>query len=496
MNTTPIRRLWAPLVIFLLFLGAVLFVDELTSQFGSEAIGRFQFYLIQVGIWLSAAYFVNRLAIILVWDRLAARAIGAAVPQLLRQVCTLFIYIIAVMGIVGIVFGKSITGFWATSGAVGLIIGFALRSIILDVFTGLAVNIERPYKIGDWIMVHRQLKEQNIIGRILEINWRTTRIETEENNIVIIPNGVLGALTTTNFWSPGLASRFETTFCLDFSMPAERARRVLLAGVKAALGEDGLLERPDPHVLIESTGPLGVEYTVRFWATPWAGTTPSIARDRVTTSILEHLQQAGMTLAYPKEDIFYEKMPVRHLDVRSVDDRGQLLARIELFEHLDEGEVEIVATNMRQHIYEQGETLVEKGNEGDSMFILVEGLLYVFLDIRGSGEETKVAQLVPGQFFGEMSLLTGELRSATIKAATDAVAYEITKDTMNILFENRPETAQMISKVVAERRLRNIQAEEAVPPEEKEVQTENLAQQILNRVKLFFRSIFEKHPTA
>ena len=496
MNNMPVRRLWAPVVIFLLFLAATLYVDDMISQFGSDIIGRFQFYVLRIGIWLSTAYLINRLAIILVWDRLATKAIGAAAPQLLRQVCTLLIYIIAVTGIIGIVFKRSITGFWATSGAVGLILGLALRSIILDVFTGLAVNIERPFKIGDWIMVHRPGQEQNIVGRLMEINWRTTRIETEENNTVVIPNGVLGAEFVTNFWSPGLASRFETVFCLDFSVATEQARRVLLAGVKAVLGEDGLLGYPEPQVLVHRTTPMGVEYTVRYWMTPWSPIFPSMAQEKVTTSILAHLQHAGITPAYPKQDIFHEKMPVRHLDVRSIADRKQLLARIELFEHLDDDELEIVATHMEQHTYRQGEILVEKGDKGDSMFLLVEGLLYVLLDIQGSGEETNVAQILPGQFFGEMSLLTGEPRSATIKAATDAVTYEITKDIMNALFEHRPEIAEQISKVVAERRLRNLQAQQEVPPAEKAVQAESLARHILNRIKQFFRGIFEKQPSA
>ena len=497
MTRSLIRRLWAPLVTFLLFFVLTLAIDDLMSRLSTEPIGqRILFYAINIGIWLSSAYFVNRLVILFLWDRLVAKAIRGPVPRLLKQVFALFIYTIAVTGIIGIVFKRSITGFWATSGVVGLILGFALRNIILDVFTGLAVNIERPYKIGDWVTVHGQRREQNVTGRITEINWRTTRIRTEENTTVIIPNGLLSTMIVTNFWSPNLESRFETTFCLDFSVPTERAHRVLLAGVKAGLGQEGLLRHPEPEVLVGSTTPLGVEYTIRYWIIPWEDTTPSVASDRITTSVLEHLQQAGITLAYPKQDIFYDKMPTRHLDARSMEDRKLLLAKIELFEHLDDEEREIVATKMRRQFCQAEEILVKRGDKGESMFILLEGLLYVFLDIRDSGEETKVAQIVPGQFFGEMSLLTGEPRSATIKATTDTVVYEIRKDTMNALFENRPQTAEMISNVVAERRLRNLQVQEEVPLEEKVVQTETLARQIMSRIKLFFKGIFEKQVTA
>ncbi|MCZ6818120.1 MAG: mechanosensitive ion channel, partial [Calditrichaeota bacterium] len=130
---------------------------DMLLQFGSEALSQSQkvlAYVIQIGIWLSAAHFLNRLVIVFVWDGLVAKAIGAPIPRLVKDIFTILVYLTAVTGIIGIVFGKDITGFWATSGVVSIVLGFALKNVILDVFTGLAVNIERPYKIGDWIMIH------------------------------------------------------------------------------------------------------------------------------------------------------------------------------------------------------------------------------------------------------------------------------------------------------------------------------------------------------
>ncbi len=496
MNKATFRRLWFPISILLVFGGLALFNRDILFQFRDEAISQSQKvlgYAIQIGIWLSAAHFLNRLIVVFFWDGLIQKTIGAPIPRLIKDVLTIILYIIALTGIVGIVFNKSVTGFWATSGAVGLILGFALRNMILDVFTGIAINIDRPYKLGDWIMTHGSNPQQNITGQVVEINWRTTRLYTEDDSIVILPNSILGIMVVTNLWGGGPESRFETTFCLDFSIPTERACRILLAGAKAVVGQRKICEDPEPRVIASGTNSLGVEYKVRYWMSPWGdGITEGAGRNLITKSILEHLTQAGITPAYPKQDLFYAKMPARHLDSKTLEDRTELLGRTELFKHLDVNDLKTLADNMKQRNFNKGEKLITQSDAGDSMFILSEGLLYAFISTNNHEMELKVGQIIPGEFFGEMSLLTGEPRSATIIAMTDVVAHEVTKDNINSLLTKRPEIAVTISKVVAERRVRNSQKMATATPEERNEETESLAKQIMNKMKSFFKGVFEK----
>ena len=493
MTRSALRRLWFPVFTLMLFGGLAIFNRDILFQFRAEAIGQSQkvlSYAIQIGIWLSAAHFINRLLVVFFWDGLVYQTIGAPVPRLLKDVVTIFLYIVAVTGIVGFVFEKSVTAFWTTSGVVGLIIGFALRNMILDVFTGLAINIDRPYKIGDWIMVHGS---KPVTGRVIEINWRTTRLHTEDDSLVVVPNSVLGISVVTNYWGTGPSSRFETEFCLDYSIPTERACRVLLAGAKAAVGQKGILEHPEPRVLVSGTNELGIIYKVRYWTKPWGdGVTRGGCRSHINRSILAHLQQAGITPAYPKQDVYYAEMPTRHLDVTSVEDLTQLLGQTALFKDLDADELRELASGMRQRRFNKGDRLIEQGAAGDSMFILSEGLLHAYIRVSNNGteHEVKVGQIVPGEFFGEMSLLTGEPRSATIVAATDVVAQEITKENMSRLLRKYPEVAETISHVVAERRVMNSEKTVLATPEERLEETESLAQQIMSKMKAFFRGVF------
>ena len=197
-------------------------------------------------LWLAGAHLLNRALSLFIWDGVASRALGGAVPRLLRDFTAFSIYFIAFTGIVAFVFDKSITGLWATSGALGLVIGFALRGLILDIFTGLAINIDRPYRLEDWITVQGPRAEQNVTGKVVDMNWRTTRLQTEENVLIVIPNSIFGSAVVSNFYASGQATRYEAGFYVDYSVPTDRVRRVMLAGVKAVLGQRNILTSPEP----------------------------------------------------------------------------------------------------------------------------------------------------------------------------------------------------------------------------------------------------------
>ena len=489
---TIFRRLAVPTLLFALFVALTLASSDILPGLGEQAVSQTRAvagYVLRIGIWLTAAYLLNRLIVVIFWDTVVARALGGPVPRLLKDVVAAVIFMTAVSGIISQVFDKDVTAIWATSGVVGVVIGFALRSLILDVFSGLAVNVDRPYRIGDWIKVHDRRPDTHIIGCVQEINWRTTRLRTTANNLVVVPNSVMGMHIVTNFMRPDPKSRLQLVFTLGFSVPSERAIRVLEAAIRATMGASEVLEEPRPKVRIHGVSKLGVEYRIRYWVVP-RDLSPSRSRHVVITSVLHHLKQAGLTLAYPKRDVFTAPMPPRQLDGMSTGDVRDLLGRIDIFAHLGAEELESLAAGVARRAFDEGQALIRAGEQGDSMFVLVEGLVYVFADVKGDGGSTRVAQILPGQFFGEMSLLTGEPRSATVVAATDAVAYEITKDHMGELLRRRPEMARTISDIVAERRLRNEQASETDDTTETEERRVTVAQQILGKMRAFFRGAF------
>ena len=121
------------------------------------------------------------------------------------------------------------------------------------------------------------------------------------------------------------------------------------------------------------------------------------------------------------------------------------------------------------------------------MYVLVEGLLNVYRNTEGK-DETRIARMQPGRYFGEMSLLTGEPRSATIRAAIDTVVLKIEKSAMVDLLSQRARLADELSRSIAENRLSD-KNREASSANNAEAQTVSLADQIKNKIVAFFKII-------
>jgi CRP-like cAMP-binding protein len=232
----------------------------------------------------------------------------------------------------------------------------------------------------------------------------------------------------------------------------------------------------------------GVHYRVRFWLRPWIDLSPSAARSRVAELALEQLRQAGLTPAYPKQDVFQAPMPLRQLSGDSSEERVALLCRVALFSRLPEDGLRALATHLTVHDFAEGAVLIRQGDEGDSLFVLVEGLLEVRAVDRERGTELVLGRIAPGQFFGEMSLLAREPRAATVVALTGALAYEIGRPAIEALLEAHPGMADTLSRAAAEHRVGRERASR-LSVEQKEEETAGLARQILDRMRAFFRVV-------
>jgi small-conductance mechanosensitive channel/CRP-like cAMP-binding protein len=478
-----LRKLWSPLVLFSVIIFSVFQVETLLSVLNlPQNWYDISFKIFSTLAWVVAALVIIRIVRVLVWEGIVQHSIQRTPPRLIMQLGNVAILFLAGSGIATFVFDQSITAFWTASGALGIVVGFALQNLILDTFSGLAIHLERPFKVGDWINCHTRMG--NYIGRVEETNWRTTRLWTTSRNIVIIPNSFMTTTVVTNFSMPGAEARFELEFTLDFAISTERAVRVLTAAAHQAIGPKGPLADPAPKVRVNGVGDYGIVYNMRYYLDPDI-TSPSKARNTIITCVTKHLSHAGISLSYPKRDVFTAPMPWRQKSWTHNKDQVSQMGKLSLFEVLHQDDIEFIAEKMLVRHFKARETVVTQGDEGDSMFILAEGLLEVLVENKEK-ELLKVADLAPGTFFGEKSLLTGDPRSATIICATDVVACEITKSAMSELFGRNMDVAPLLSKAVALRDLANLSALSRSSEGDHE---ENLTKQtdlFLGKLKSFF----------
>ncbi len=429
-------RLWIPLSFFLFFLVSIFSKEELLLHFLGNAsliVKQVIEYGIQVGLWLSTAFLVQRMTTVFIWDGLISGISGRSVPRLPKDVTALCISAVAVIGIVATVFDQSVTGIWATSGVVSIVIGIALRNVILDVFIGLSMNVEQPFRIGDWVMVHQNRRETHIVGQVIEINWRTTRLKTTQKNMVVIPNSKMGEAILTNYMKPKPHFRIDLPFVLDYDIPPDRAIRILSAGVKALADGESILLKPEPEVRLEEALSSGQKYEVRFFILP-VNISPKESKHIVNKSIIEHLAQAGLTPSMEKETIFLninDKLPLLPSNrSQSFDEviKGSKLAAV-----LEKENTLKLFNNAKLSELKAGQILYRQGNIEDHLYFLAEGLLCSSIELPEKPEDIKIEHFGPGAHFGVEGVLKGEVRLSTVMAITDSVVFSFDRENVSKL---------------------------------------------------------------
>jgi small-conductance mechanosensitive channel/CRP-like cAMP-binding protein len=488
---TLVSRIWVPALWFLAFVIALTIGDGAVNELARDLpapVGGYVPYAVHIGAWLSAAFLVNRVVDAAIWELLVARGTSIKVPKLLRQLSALIVYIGALIGITGFVFAQSVTALVTTSSAVGLLIGFAVRSLILDAFSGIAINLEQPFRIGNFIQIRGRGPEP-IMGLVQEVNWRTTRLLTLENDIIVIPNGMLAESVILNRSAPNTTCWFEHNITLDFAVPPERALRVLTSATDMTVASGSAMAQPEPKIFINNIDENGVHYRINYAIDP-TKQSPRRAKHALLRHVLDSLRHAGLSPAVSSQDLFIGRQPERLLDFDNLAHRAALLRRVALFAEFDQAALDLLARQAQVRMVAAGEVVIEQDDDkGNSMFVVVEGALGV--RVRGAdGVLREVGHLQPGAFFGEMSALTGAKRSATVHAIGEAVLYEITKEHIASLLDSNPGIAGILSRTVAERQMRNSAAAAQLPAEARGEQQKNLVEQMMRSMTTFFGKIF------
>jgi small-conductance mechanosensitive channel/CRP-like cAMP-binding protein len=473
---------WIPLLLFLLALLGLAYDEQAVQLLAGPIAERALVYwrsTIASLAWIFGAVVFNQASRWLLFDKLMARAIGGPVPGVLKEIAAALVYLATITCIVGLVFDKSIMGFLAALGAGGVVVGFALRGLFSDVFTGLAINIDRTFVIGDWVQINEGGSEP-LVAQIREIGWRCTCLTTEEQTTVVMPNSMLGMERVVNISQPIEPTRFELDITVEYSVSPRHVKRVLLSALEGMVNEEGFDSTHKPAVLIGDAGSLGVEYVLRYWILPWHPVSPTTARDKVLTTVLHDLYVAGIAPAYPKTDVYHAEMPTRQVDGHSLADELRLLSQIDLFEILSQDELQRLSAALERRVVLPNEVLIRQGEDGSSLFTVIEGLLQI--EVEGEDGVQPIALIHPGEYVGEMSLLTGERRTATVRGVTESVVYEIGKQAIVDCMHGRPELAEQLSRKLARRQANTQRVLDGVQMKECEVELESFAKQLLGRM--------------
>jgi len=291
-----VKKLLFPVLTLVTLIGLLLFSEGIAAQFSKnlEAVAKIYLrYGLQTAIWLSGALVVSRLIEVVLWDRLSKRLLSKEPPRIFKDIITLLVFTVAISGIVATVLDRSITGLWATSGILSLVAGFALKDMILDIACGVALQMEKPFSIGDWVEIQGNRRENHVVACVTEINWRTTRFKTTSKNLVVIPNRKLCDATITNFRAEDPTCRADIFLVFDPALPHTKVSDALLKGMQEVVDGDKILHKPEPEVRLGDCNLAGQTYEARLFFSSMH-LSPGMAKDLAMQAITKSLKSAGL----------------------------------------------------------------------------------------------------------------------------------------------------------------------------------------------------------
>jgi len=402
------------------------------------------------------------------------RSQGVPAPALLGSVASVLLYGLGAGVMAHRWFGVELTPFLATSAVVGAVLGLALQDTLGNLFSGIALHTEAPFRVGDWV----RLGDRD--GRVEQVSWRATRLRTWFGDTLTIPNNEVARHAILNYSLPREAHSRVVQFGASYQTPPNKVFSVLAHLLEQV---EGLRRDLRPVIRIIAYQDFSMLYEVRYFFDDYED------HRRIEGEILRlvwyHFRRHGIEIPYPVRNVF-----VRHVEgptepAETASRLERALRGIDLFRPLSDEELRAAAQRFRLVHYAAGEKIIEEGSPGDSFFVIDRGEVDVFKLLGGASRQ--IARLMEGQFFGEMALLTGEERTATVVAHTDVDLFTIDKAGFERILVANPSVAVDISTILSERREALSQAEGDITARfEPGTSRSEVKQRLLARIRSYF----------
>jgi len=365
----------------------------------------------------------------LVFNPWLSKSGGDRAPSIVQDV----LVVALIGGVAYSVFGERVLG--ASIGAAAAL-ALGLQDQLGNIFAGLAIQIERPFRVGHWITV------TNNEGRVVEVTWRATKLRTKNGNLVIVPNSVVSREPITNYSEPTVPTRIWVDVGASYHSPPNEVRDALLTAVGRV---PAVLREPPADVLLTDFGGSAVVYRARFWITDFEHDVV-IAQD-VRTAIYYEFGRRGIEIPWPIQVQYWRREARPDLAARHAD-FGKTIATVAVLTTLPADAHRALAETAHERLYADGESIVTEGDPGNSMFVVRHGRVAVTI----GPERREVATIGAGGYFGEMSLLTGDPRTATVVARGDCTVLELSADAFGAYVRTHPGVIDLLAEPAAARR--------------------------------------------
>jgi small-conductance mechanosensitive channel/CRP-like cAMP-binding protein len=396
--------------------------------------------IVKLVLWLAFVVAIIRLITRLLFETVLRSAAQTEIASLLRTVLSIVVYIVAFFIIFQSQFPQiELAPLFTGSAILGIVVGLALQDTLGNLFAGLALQVDHPFEVGDVIMISNRGQ-----GVVESVSWRGVRLRTFQNKLLVISNAALGKETIEVAPQNNLNARL-VNFNTTYSCSPAKTTQLIKEIVRQV---ENVSQKIRPIVRIRDFGESSIDWEIKYWPENYAkfNDTDSNIRQRIWYAF----QREGISFAYPTRTVYMEGARETVSVEEQVSSASERLEHVPIFAPLSDEAIQQLARAAIHRVFAPGEAIVRKGQEGASMFVILRGSVKVQLP-EGTGVRT-INQLGSNDFFGEMSLLTGEPRTANVVADEETEVIQIRKAAIRPLFEANPELLESISTIVGERR--------------------------------------------
>ena len=467
------RKKGLPLSVIVVFVGTLLLASALMlsgSGFVAPLPSRARAWL-EFTTYLGVSFVLLKLVdLLVIEDHLIDRK-GAYIPDVLRTLILLVGMTVAGLVILRLVMNINVIALVALPTVATAVVGVALRDTLVRFFAGISLG--KMMRVGDWVSVMD--KE----GVVTDIGFGHMTLRTEDNDYVALPNNNVIQAGLINYSRPTTAHGCHILVEAAYRTPPAQVRTVL-ADAASAVG--AVLADPAPEAMVEAFKDSGIQYRLRFWIRDYSK--HQFIQSEVMTYVWSAFQRNGIEIPFPQR-VVQTLMPQDRGVVlkRQADQIVAHLAKVDFFAILAPRQIESLASEARVQEFLPGEEVVRQGESGEELFIILDGTAEV--RVRQDGLSSTVASLQGGQFFGEMSLLTGEPRTATVVALTPLKVVAINKQALSRVVQEDRSLVDRISGVVAQRHVEMAATKEQLSRESAKVALVSQKQSLMARIQNF-----------
>ncbi|MFP2926696.1 cyclic nucleotide-binding domain-containing protein [Pyxidicoccus sp. 3LG] len=390
---------------------------------------------VQVGWMLAVAFGVIRTGVTFGLKLMRLRATSVAPPKILRDVIDFTLYLLAAVAILKTQLSLDLAGLVATSAVLSVVMGLALQETLGNLFAGLSLQLDPPFEVGDFIRIGTHS------GRVVYIGWRSIRLATFRRESITLPNSMVAKELVQNFSQDHEPVGVDLEIRISHDAPPNQVKTALLEVMREI---PQILVEPPPMSRTLAYDESAIRYMVRFFLADY-GLADAVKED-LHTRLWYRLRRENIEIPYAQRTV-HLRHEVARTELSEDTVRG-LLRAVDIFQPLGTEDLDRLRQEVLVRRFGKGERIIQEGDDGRTFYVLASGEV----SVRAGKTQSEVTRLGRGGYFGEMSLLTGEKRAATVVAVEDSLLLEVDRPTFARLFEQYPGLARQLSALLAQRR--------------------------------------------